>query len=147
MAKSKSKAKKSSGNTSNAKNIKALINQNKMIENQNAEAEKRKQEEAEAREKAKQEKLAAEQAKAVEADEIIEPDAMASATNVADTNLADTKGDKESKENAKDANAPADKKKEKEEGYVFTPVKELKITPIKKQNRSGTCWSFSEVAF
>ena len=48
MAK-KSKSKKSSGNTSNAKNIKALINQNKMIEKENAEAEKRKQEEASCR--------------------------------------------------------------------------------------------------
>lgn len=34
-----------------------------------------------------------------------------------------------------------------EEGYVFTPVKELKITPIKNQNRSGTCWCFSSIAF
>ncbi len=31
--------------------------------------------------------------------------------------------------------------------YQFSVVKELKITPIKNQNRSSTCWSFSGIAF
>ncbi len=77
MAK-KSKSKNSGGNTSNAKNIKALINQNKMVVQQNAEAERRKKEEEEARAKAKLEReealKAQEAAKAVAADEVISPE-------------------------------------------------------------------------
>ena len=36
---------------------------------------------------------------------------------------------------------------QEEGGYVFTPVKELKITPVQNQNRTGTCWCFSTLAF
>ena len=32
------------------------------------------------------------------------------------------------------------------EGYKFTTVKELSITPVKNQSRTGTCWSYSGVA-
>lgn len=39
------------------------------------------------------------------------------------------------------------KKSEKPEGYKFTDVINLDITPVRDQNRSGTCWSFSANSF
>ena len=35
----------------------------------------------------------------------------------------------------------------KEEGFVFTTVKENPISSIKNQNRSSTCWSYSTLSF
>lgn len=34
-----------------------------------------------------------------------------------------------------------------QKGYRFTDTKTLKTTPVKNQHRSGTCWSFSALAF
>ena len=38
-------------------------------------------------------------------------------------------------------------KEEKDSGYVFTDTKVLPITSIKNQNRAGTCWCYSGLAF
>ena len=40
-----------------------------------------------------------------------------------------------------------DKEKKDTTGFVFTTVKEIPITSIKNQNKSGTCWAFSSLGF
>lgn len=37
--------------------------------------------------------------------------------------------------------------KEEPKGYVFTDVKVIETTPVKNQNRSGTCWCYSTMTF
>ena len=41
----------------------------------------------------------------------------------------------------------AKKDKKEPQGYQFTDVKVNKTTPVKDQNKSGTCWSFSGISF
>lgn len=46
--------------------------------------------------------------------------------------------------------AQADEKAEKNDstgGFTFTDIKVVKTTPVKDQNKSGTCWSFSGTSF
>ena len=40
-----------------------------------------------------------------------------------------------------------DKEKTEEEGYIFKITKELPVTSVKDQNRAGTCWCYSGLAF
>ncbi len=42
---------------------------------------------------------------------------------------------------------PAQEEVKKEEGFLFTTIKENPITPVKNQNRSSTCWSYSGIGF
>lgn len=43
--------------------------------------------------------------------------------------------------------AAAQEKVDTADPYVFTDIREIKVTLVKNQNRSSTCWSFSGLAF
>lgn len=42
---------------------------------------------------------------------------------------------------------PSFAQKKTEEGYKFTPLVELKATPVKNQSNTGTCWCFATTSF
>lgn len=48
---------------------------------------------------------------------------------------------------ANGATAQEKEEKKADEGFVFTTVKEIPITSIKNQNKSGTCWAYSSLGF
>ena len=41
----------------------------------------------------------------------------------------------------------ADIKADTTEGFLFTTIDSVAITPVKDQHRSSTCWSFSTIGF
>lgn len=43
--------------------------------------------------------------------------------------------------------AAAQTPEQKPEGYTFTDTKTIRSTPVKDQNRSGTCWCFSALSY
>lgn len=45
------------------------------------------------------------------------------------------------------AQEPVEEKNDSTGGFVFTDVKVVKTTPVKDQNKSGTCWCFASTSF
>ncbi|GEM_PF-491201 len=145
MAKSKSKSKKNGNNSSSAKNIKALIAQNKMIENQNAEAAREAEEKKLARE-AEKEAKARQQAEAEEANKQKLATATADEVIVDETvadKVEDVENDQKSdnkKDDKKDDKSKKNKKAKKQREGLGKKVKDT-ASELKK-----VTWpSFKEV--